>query len=87
VDRQWLLIGTSLLVVLLGVLLLCFTEGGMFNQVIPRSHKDPMAKWSPYVYNPEGAYIDLSASGPRAGLLAILAGAGGLVYAYARRAD
>jgi hypothetical protein len=87
VDRHKLLIGASLFVMLLGALLLCFTHSGLFNPVIPYSYKDPMSTSPSRIYHPERAYIDLSESGPLTGMLAILAGAGGLVYAYARRAN
>jgi hypothetical protein len=86
VDRQRLVVGTSLVVVLLGALLLCFTEGGVFNPVIPWKSAQPWPYGGAGAYRPDLTYIDLTRSGPLAGLLAVLTGAGGLVYAYARRA-
>ncbi len=40
-DRQKLWIGGSLILMLLGLVLLCFTHGGIFNPVIPFSYRVP----------------------------------------------
>jgi hypothetical protein len=85
IDRQRLLIGGSLVLMLLGAVLLCFTHGGVFNPVVPYSYRVPGNPLSQITYHRDAAQIDLTKEGPLVGVLALLLGAGGVVYGYASR--
>jgi hypothetical protein len=79
-DQRRLMLGGALICVVFGLILLCFTHGGIFNPVIPYTH--PM--YGPLKYHPERAYRDLTKDGPLIGLLILGIGAGLGVYAWAQ---
>jgi hypothetical protein len=84
-DPRRMLIGGSLILMLLGAVLLCFTHGGVFNPVVPFSYQVPGNPRTQIIYHRDAARIDLTETGPFAGTVVLLFGAVGVVYGYARR--
>jgi hypothetical protein len=81
-DRQRIVLGVSASLLFFGLIVLCFTEGGIFNPVIPYTYL-PRKTSS----HPEWAYVDLTQHGPLSGVALIQVGALGLVYARSRKRD
>jgi hypothetical protein len=81
-DRQRIVLGLSAILVFFGLIFLCFTEGGIFNPVIPYTYLPHKTS-----YYPEWAYVDLTQHGPLTGLVLIQVGALGLVYARPRKRE
>jgi hypothetical protein len=81
-DRRRLIIGGSLIVLVFGLILIGFTEGGIFNPVIPYRTEVPVPG-AIGRYRPDLAYRDLTREGPAVGLVLLAVGAGGLIYGWA----
>jgi hypothetical protein len=81
-DRQCIVLGLSAMLLFVGLILLCFTEGGIFNSVIPYTYL-PHKTTS----HPEWAHVDLTQHGPLTGLGLIPVGALGLVCAWPRKGE
>ena len=81
-DAKKLILGVSVLLVVVGFLLLGLSHGGLFNKVIPYTFRDYPR---PPIYHPEGAYVDLSQTGPLIGLVCVVVGGVGAIYAFARK--
>lgn len=79
-DRQRIVLGLSAILLFFGLIFLSFTEGGIFNPVIPYTYLPHKTS-----YHPEWAYIDLTQHGPLTGGVLIQVGALGLVYARSRQ--
>ncbi len=91
-DTRKLVMGLSLGLVVAGVLLLSFGDGGVFNRVVPTwsplyltSSEEQHSPSAETVYHPEGAYIDLTQPGSLWGLILLGLGGMGLVCGYARK--
>jgi hypothetical protein len=81
-DRQRIALGLSAILLFFGLIFLCFTEGGIFNPVIPYTYLPHKT-----TYHPEWAYVDLTQNGPLTGLGLIPVGALGLVCAWPRKGE
>jgi hypothetical protein len=74
------------MVLVFGLILLGFTEGGIFNPVIPTQYARPGFPSAGTIKDPQAAYHDLSQSGPLTGILLLAIGAIGLIYGWAAKA-
>jgi hypothetical protein len=81
-DRRRLIIGGLLLVLVCGLILLSFTEGGIFNPVIPYVPANPGLRTAFIKRDPTIAYRDFTREGPAAGLVLLTIGAIGLIYVW-----